>query len=68
MMVRALLVEPRVSVPAVTLMVRARPVSHASGAGVGGGADGEDVVGAVTVDGAVGDVDGRWRCRCWFWV
>ena len=40
---------------------------HVSGVGVVGGADGEGVAGGVTVDG-VGDVDGRWWCRSWFWV
>ena len=42
-------------------------MSHVSGVGVVGGADGEGVAGGVTGDG-VGDVDGRWWCRCWFWV
>ena len=64
---RALLVSPQVSVPPVTLMVRAPQVSYVSGVGVVGGADGEGVAGGVTVDG-VGDIDGRWWCRCWLWV
>ena len=59
---------PRVFVPTVTLMVRALQVSQVPGVGVVGGADGERVAGGVTVDGGVGDVDGRWWCRCWFWV
>ena len=66
-MVRALLVSPPVLVPPVTPMVRAPQVWQVSGVGVAGGADGEGVAGGVTVDG-VGDVDGRWWCRCWFWV
>ena len=63
-MVRALLVSPRVSAPPVTPMVGAVWVSHVSGFGVVGGGV---VAGGVTVDG-VGDVDGRSWCRCWFWV
>ena len=53
----------------VTPMVRAPQVSHVSGVGVVGGADGEGVAGGVTVDN-VGAVDGWWWCRCWFrvWV
>ena len=66
-MVRVLLVLPRVSVPPVTPIVRAPQVSHVSGVGVVGGPDGEGVAGGVTVD-SVGDVDGGWWCRSWFWV
>ena len=66
-MVRALLVSPRVSVPPVTQMVRAPQVSYVSGVGVVDGADGEGVARRATVDG-VGDVDRTWWCRCWFWV
>ena len=66
-MVRALLVSPRVSLPTVTQMVRAPQVSYVSGVGVVGGADGEGVARGATVD-VVGDVDGTWWCRCWFWV
>ena len=62
-MVRALMVSPRVLVPPVTPIVRAPQVSQVSGVGVVGGAHGEGVAEGVTVDG-VGDVDGR----CWLWV
>ena len=53
-MVRALLVCLRLSVPPVTPMVGAVWVSHVSGVGVVGSGG---VAGGVTVDGA-GDVDG----------
>ena len=66
-MVRVLLVSHRVSVSPVTPMVRVPQMSHVSRVGVVGGADGEGVACGVAVDG-VGDVDGRWWCRCWFWV
>ena len=46
-MVRALLVSPRVLVPPLTLMVRTPQVSHVFGVGVVGGADGEGVAGGV---------------------
>ena len=56
LMVRVRYVLPRSLVPLVTPMVRAPQVSHAPG--VAGGANGEGVAGAVTVDGGVGDGDG----------
>ena len=57
-LVRALLVSPRVS---VTPMVGAVWVSHISGVGVVGGGG---VAGGVTADG-IGDVDGRCCFRVW---